>query len=302
MRMEHSENFKAVLEAKTQEAERIIAAYLPKEEGFAKELAKAMNYSMTAGGKRLRPLLLQESFRLFGGTGEAVKPFMAAMEMIHTHSLIHDDLPAIDNDDYRRGRKTTHVVFGEAVGVLAGDALLNYAYETAWKAFPLEVHTDRVVRAFGILCHKTGISGMLGGQSVDVMNEKTGHFAIDREMLDYIYENKTSALLEAAMMAGAALAGARDDDLDALCRIASKVQIRDDILDVTSTMEELGKPVFSDEKNEKTTYVTLFGTDGAEQEVKRLTEEAVEELKSLSCPGDKIFLEELFEFLTSRKK
>lgn len=127
---------------------------------------------MTAGGKRLRPLLLQESFRLFGGTGEAVKPFMAAMEMIHTHSLIHDDLPAIDNDDYRRGRKTTHVVFGEAVGVLAGDALLNYAYETAWKAFPLEEHTDRVVRAFGILCQKTGISGMLGGQSVDVMNEK----------------------------------------------------------------------------------------------------------------------------------
>ena len=261
---------------------------------------------MTAGGKRLRPLLLQESFRLFGGTGEAVKPFMAAMEMIHTHSLIHDDLPAIDNDDYRRGRKTTHVVFGEAVGVLAGDALLNYAYETAWKAFPLEEHTDRVVRAFGILSQKTGISGMLGGQSVDVMNEKAGHFAIDREMLDYIYENKTSALLEAAMMAGAALAGANDDDLDALCRIASKVgiafQIRDDILDVTSTMEELGKPVFSDEKNEKTTYVTMFGTDGAEQEVKRLTKEAVDELKNLSCPGDKIFLEELFESLTSRKK
>ena len=271
--MEHSENFKAVLEEKTRETESIIAAYLPKEEGFAKELAKAMNYSMTAGGKRLRPLLLQESFRLFGGTGEAVKPFMAAMEMIHTHSLIHDDLPAIDNDDYRRGRKTTHVVFGEAVGVLAGDALLNYAYD---------------------------------GQSVDVMNEKAGHFAIDREMLDYIYENKTSALLEAAMMAGAALAGANDDDLDALCRIASKVgiafQIRDDILDVTSTMEELGKPVFSDEKNEKTTYVTMFGTDGAEQEVKRLTKEAVDELKNLSCPGDKIFLEELFESLTSRKK
>ena len=197
MRMEHSENFKAVLEEKTRETESIIVAYLPKEEGFAKELAKAMNYSMTAGGKRLRPMLMQETYHLFGGTERAVEPFMAAMEMIHTHSLIHDDLPAIDNDDYRRGRKTTHVVFGEAVGVLAGDALLNYAYETAWKAFPLEEHTDRVVRAFGILCQKTGISGMLGGQSVDVMNEKAGHFAIDREMLDYIYENKTSALLEA---------------------------------------------------------------------------------------------------------
>ena len=305
MRMGHFVNFKSELKKRTEEAESVIRKYLPEEIGFAKTMAEAMNYSMTAGGKRLRPLLLQESFRLFGGTGEAVKPFMAAIEMIHTHFLIHDDLPAIDNDDYRRGRKTTHVVFGEAVGVLAGDALLNYAYETAWKAFPLEEHTDRVVRAFGILCQKTGISGMLGGQSVDVMNEKAGHFAIDREMLDYIYENKTSALLEAAMMAGAALAGA-NDDVDALCRIASKVgiafQIRDDILDVTSTMEELGKPVFSDEKNEKTTYVTMFGTDGAEQEVKRLTKEAVDELKNLSCPGDKIFLEELFESLTSRKK
>ena len=306
MRMVHLVNFQDELTKRTEETEKTIRSYLPAEEGFARTMAQAMNYSMLAGGKRLRPMLISETYGLFGGKEETVKPFMAAMEMIHTNSLIHDDLPAIDNDDYRRGRKTTHVVFGEAVGVLAGDALLNYAYETAWKAFPLEEHTDRVVRAFGILCQKTGISGMLGGQSVDVMNEKVGHFAIDREMLDYIYENKTSALLEAAMMAGAALAGANDDDLDALCRITSKVgiafQIRDDILDVTSTMEELGKPVFSDEKNEKTTYVTMFGTDGAEQEVKRLTKEAVDELKNLSCPGDKIFLEELFESLTSRKK
>ena len=200
------------------------------------------------------------------------------MEMIHTHSLIHDDLPAIDNDDYRRGRKTTHVVFGEAVGVLAGDALLNYAYETAWKAFPLEEHTDRVVRAFGILCQKTGISGMLGGQSVDVMNEKKLTISPSTVRCWTTFtRTRLRLFLEAAMMAGAALAGANDDDLDALCRIASKVgiafQIRDDILDVTSTMEELGKPVFSDEKNEKTTYVTMFGTDGAEQEVKRLTKE-----------------------------
>lgn len=304
--MEHSQNFKRKLEEKTKETEQVIAGFLPEEKGFAKELAKAMNYSMTAGGKRLRPLLLKESYTLFGGTGEAVKPFMAAMEMIHTHSLIHDDLPAIDNDDYRRSRKTTHVVFGEAMGVLAGDALLNYAYETAWKAFSMETNTECVVRAFGILCGKTGISGMLGGQSVDVMNEKTGHLAIDRQMLDYIYENKTSALLEAAMMTGAALAGAKEEKLDTLCRIASRIgiafQIRDDILDVTSTMEELGKPVFSDEKNKKTTYVTLFGIEGAEEEVKRLTKEAIEELHSLSCPGDKKFLEELFESLTSRNK
>lgn len=305
MRMEHSENFKAVLEEKTREAEVSLPLTCRKRKALQRNWQKhELQYD--SGRKEASSAAFAGEFPSVRRNRGAVKPFMAAMEMIHTHSLIHDDLPAIDNDDYRRGRKTTHVVFGEAVGVLAGDALLNYAYETAWKAFPLEEHTDRVVRAFGILCQKTGISGMLGGQSVDVMNEKAGHFAIDREMLDYIYENKTSALLEAAMMAGAALAGANDDDLDALCRIASKVgiafQIRDDILDVTSTMEELGKPVFSDEKNEKTTYVTMFGTDGAEQEVKRLTKEAVDELKNLSCPGDKIFLEELFESLTSRKK
>ena len=168
MRMEHSENFKAVLEEKTREAESIIAAYLPKEEGFAKELAKAMNYSMTAGGKRLRPLLLQESFRLFGGTGEAVKPFMAAMEMIHTHSLIHDDLPAIDNDDYRRGRKTTHVVFGEAVGVLAGDALFKLCIRDSLESLSTGgAHRPRSA-CFWHSLSENRISGMLGGQSVDV--------------------------------------------------------------------------------------------------------------------------------------
>ena len=302
--MEHSENFKAVLEEKTREAESIIAAYLPKEEGFAKELAKAMNYSMTAGGKRLRPLLLQESFRLFGGTGEAVKPFMAAMEMIHTHSLIHDDLPAIDNDDYRRGRKTTHVVFGEAVGVLAGDALLNYAYETAWKAFPLEEHTDRVVRAFGILCQKTGISGMLGGQSVDVMNEKAGHFAIDREMLDYIYEHKTSALIEASMMVGAILGGADEEQTAQIEKAASAIglafQIQDDILDVTSTSQELGKPVHSDEKNNKVTYVTLFGVEKASEQVQELSEQAEAVLEGLSSKNK--FLTALVMEMASRRK
>ena len=302
--MEHYENFKEELQIRTAHAEEIIRRYLPEEAGFARTMAEAMNYSMCAGGKRLRPILLLETFRMFGEDERVAEPFMAGIEMIHTHSLIHDDLPAIDNDDYRRGRKTTHVVFGEAVGVLAGDALLNYAYETAWKAFPLEEHTDRVVRAFGILCQKTGISGMLGGQSVDVMNEKAGHFAIDREMLDYIYENKTSALLEAAMMAGAALAGANDDDLDALCRIASKVgiafQIRDDILDVTSTMEELGKPVFSDEKNEKTTYVTLKGLEKATRDVEVISQEALELLSGLD--RENTYLTQLIQELIHRKK
>ena len=301
MRMEHSENFKAVLEEKTREAESIIAAYLPKEEGFAKELAKAMNYSMTAGGKRLRPLLLQESFRLFGGTGEAVKPFMAAMEMIHTHSLIHDDLPALDNDDYRRGRLTTHKVYGEAMSVLSGVALLNRAYEVMISAFDLTEDKERVIAAMRIMADKTGINGMLGGQSVDVENDGK---PLEREMLDYIYKNKTSALIEASMMTGAVLAGASEEELEVVEQAAENIglafQIQDDILDVTSTQEELGKPIHSDEKNNKVTYVSLMGAPAAAGKVKELSEHAVELLNSLDRKNE--FLDLLVESLISRRK
>jgi geranylgeranyl diphosphate synthase type II len=301
MRMEHSENFKAVLEEKTRETESIIVAYLPKEEGFAKELAKAMNYSMTAGGKRLRPLLLQESFRLFGGTGEAVKPFMAAMEMIHTHSLIHDDLPAIDNDDYRRGRLTTHKVYGEAMGVLSGVSLLNYAYETMLGAFDLTSDKDRVIRALKIMSNKTGLYGMLGGQSVDVENDGK---EISREMLDYIYEHKTSALIEASMMAGAILGGADEEQTTQIEKAASAIglafQIQDDILDVTSTSQELGKPVHSDEKNNKVTYVTLFGVEKASEQVQKLSEQAEAVLEGLSSKNK--FLTALVMEMASRRK
>ena len=301
MRMEHSENFKAVLEEKTREAESIIAVYLPKEEGFAKELAKAMNYSMTAGGKRLRPLLLQESFRLFGGTGEAVKPFMAAMEMIHTHSLIHDDLPALDNDEYRRGPRPTHILYGEAMAILAGDALLNYAYETAVRAFEIEPGNPAIGKALRILTKKTGIYGMLGGQCVDV--EAAGR-EISREKLDFIYCLKTSALIEASMMVGAALAGASEAEIkvieDSARDIGLAFQIRDDILDVTSTTDELGKSVFSDEKNDKTTYVTIEGIEKAKSDVEEISKRAVSALQSLDRKND--VLEELVLMLVNRKK
>lgn len=256
-------------------AESVIERYLPEETGFCRELAQAVNYSMRAGGKRLRPILMMETYRMFGGESQIIAPFMAAMEMIHTSSLIHDDLPAIDNDEYRRGMKTTHAVFGEALGVLSGDALLNYAYETASKAFSMEPDQPRVGKAFTILTSKTGIYGMLGGQSVDVTNEGK---EISREMLDYIYENKTSALIESAMMVGAVLAGASEEEVAQIESIGKKVglafQIRDDILDVTSTMEELGKPVFSDEKNHKVTYVTLQGLEQASRDVERISAEA----------------------------
>ncbi|MDD7740961.1 MAG: polyprenyl synthetase family protein [Lachnospiraceae bacterium] len=295
-----------MLEEKTREVQEIVYEYLPVEAGFASELAKAMNYSMTAGGKRIRPLLMQESYQLFGGRGTDVYPFMAAIEMIHTHSLIHDDLPAIDNDEYRRGRKTTHVVFGEAMGVLAGDALLNYAYETALKAFEKTDYPKECVRALKILSQKTGIYGMLGGQSVDVTNEKQGRFTVDEEMLNYIYENKTSALIEASLMAGAALAGAGEEQIRRMEQIGSDVgiafQIEDDILDITSTVEELGKPVFSDEKNQKTTYVTLFGVEEARAKAEYLTNQAIERLNQTSVSNEKAFLTKLLEYLVVRRK
>ncbi|HJC10171.1 MAG TPA: polyprenyl synthetase family protein [Candidatus Blautia merdigallinarum] len=295
-------NFREELERRTERAEQIIRKFLPAEEGFSKNLIKAMNYSMEAGGKRLRPIFLGEMYQVCGGQGELAEPFMAAIEMIHTHSLIHDDLPAIDNDEYRRGKKTTHVVFGESAAILAGDALLNYAYETAFQAFAMakdDKDLQRTARALEILGRKTGIRGMLGGQGVDVENDGK---PLKREMLDYIYINKTSALIEASLMAGAALAGEEDlDSIEAIGRyVGLAFQIQDDILDVTGDQEELGKPVGSDEKNHKTTYVTLEGMEKAGQEVERLTGEALKLLKEL--PGDKEFLKELFLSLCTRRK
>lgn len=302
MKMVNSVNFKEKLEKRTQNAWQVIESYLPKEDGFSRTLAEAMNYSMKAGGKRLRPVLMSAMYEMLGGKSELVEPFMAAIEMIHTHSLIHDDLPAIDNDQYRRGKKTTHVVYGESAAILAGDALLNYAYETAFCAFNLTKQPEemlRVAKALKILGEKTGISGMLGGQGVDVENDGR---PLSKEMLDFIYENKTSALIEASLMIGAVLAG--EENLTEIQQIGSNIgiafQIQDDILDVTSSQEELGKPVGSDEKNHKTTYVTLEGIEKAGEEVKRLTEQAVELLYQL--PGEKEFLKEVFLYLCTRRK
>lgn len=301
MKMENSVNFKNKQEKCIQEIEELICGYLPREEGLAKNLAAAMNYSMTAGGKRLRPMLMQETFRLFGGEGPVVEPFMAAIEMIHTHSLVHDDLPALDNDEYRRGKKTAHVMFGEDAAILSGDALLNYAYETAFLAFDMGVDAGRIARALQILGDKTGIYGMLGGQALDVANDGK---PLTRDMLDYIYANKTSALIEAAMMVGATLAGASEDEVflieSAAYRIGIAFQIQDDILDVTSTEAELGKPIGSDAKNCKTTYVTLEGLDKAKETVEQLSREAMESLEEL--PQQNAFLTELIRSLITRRK
>ena len=294
-------NFQDELTKRTDEIEKGIREFLPKEEGFAKSMAQAMNYSMLAGGKRLRPLLMQETYRLFGGKEKVIWPFMTGMEMIHTHSLIHDDLPALDNDDYRRGRLTTHKVYGEAMGILSGVALLNYAYETMLLAFERTAYPERVIRGLSVMAEKTGIHGMLGGQSVDVENDGT---PLTKEMLDYIYRNKTSALIEATMMTGAILAGADENSVAIIEEAAGKIglafQIQDDILDVTSTEEELGKPVHSDEKNNKVTYVTLFGIEEASRQVKELSEDAVSLLKGLNKNNEFLYL--LVEKLINRRK
>ena len=294
-------NFKNELKMRTDHAEQVIRKYLPEETGFAKTMAKAMNYSMLAGGKRLRPVFIGETYRLFGGQGELCEPFMAAMEMIHTHSLIHDDLPALDNDDYRRGRLTTHKVYGEAMGVLSGVALLNRAYEVMLMSFSMTEDKERVIKAMRIMSDRTGLNGMLGGQSVDVENDGK---PLSREMLDYIYENKTSALIEASMMTGAILAGADEQELLVIRQAASDIglafQIQDDILDVTSSQEELGKPVHSDEKNNKVTYVSLMGAEKASRKVKELSDHAVEMIRSLDREDE--FLVLLVESLVSRRK
>ena len=294
-------NFREELTEKTQKIEALIRRYLPREEGFPKTLAEAVNYSMLAGGKRLRPMMMEEVYRMFGGQEQVIQPFMVAMEMIHTHSLIHDDLPALDNDQYRRGKETAWKVFGEDMGVISGAALLNYAYEVALSAFDLTGHTDRVVLALQVLAAKTGMYGMLGGQSVDVENDGR---PLDQELLNYIYQNKTSALIEASMMVGAILAGAEDRKIRQVERVANCVglafQIEDDILDVTSTQEELGKPTHSDERNHKTTYVTLRGVQAAQREVELLSREALEIFDHMEENNQ--FLRTLIGELVNRKK
>ena len=294
--------FKEEQQKKTAEINRILSEYLPKEEGFQRKIMEAMQYSVTAGGKRLRPMLLLEVYRMFGGMDEeVVAPFMAAIEMIHTYSLVHDDLPAMDNDTYRRGKLTTHAKYGEAMGVLTGDALLNYAFEVMATAVAeaKEEQMRPAAKALRIMAEKAGIYGMIGGQVVDT--EPHGETTI--ELLDYINKRKTAALLEACMMVGATLAAAEQKDVQKLEEIAEKVglafQVQDDILDVTASEEVLGKPLHSDEKNGKQTYVALVGLDGAREVVTHLSKEAVELFDTL--PYENAFLRELLLSLITRE-
>lgn len=299
-------NFNEQLQQKAADAEDILKKYLPEEEGYQKKVIEAMNYSVLAGGKRLRPVLMKESFLLFGGQGEVIEPFMAALEMIHNYSLVHDDLPAMDNDEYRRGRKTTWTVYGEGMAVLAGDGLLNYAYETAAKAFDKADDLEemkRVARALQILAEKAGIYGMIGGQNGDLEAEE-GKLPFTEELLLFIHEKKTAALIQAALMIGGILAGASDTEIRSLEKAAYDIgiafQIQDDILDVTGNEKILGKPIGSDEKNHKLTYVSLNGLEKSKEDVKRLSGEAEEILSSFQEKNP--FLISLIDSLITRQK
>ncbi|MDE6845380.1 MAG: polyprenyl synthetase family protein [Lachnospiraceae bacterium] len=326
-------NFKEELEHKAKQIETMLGIYLPTEEGYQKVVLQAMNYSIMAGGKRLRPMLMAESAALFTHVeevwrisesglsesalteqrnpeytvlGRALSLFMSALEMIHNYSLVHDDLPAMDNDEYRRGRKTTHVVYGEGMAVLAGDGLLNYAFETAAQAFDgVETVEEyrRIAASLQILGRKAGIYGMIGGQCADLEAEQMGD-DVTEEMLLFIHEHKTAALIQAAMMIGATLAGAGEEEIGRLEKCAYNIgiafQIQDDILDVTSSLEVLGKQVGSDEKNHKLTYVTMHGIEKSKEQVEELSREAITILSSFSRRN--LFLEQLVEQLISREK
>ena len=289
---------------KASDADRMIYRVLPAEKGYQKTVFQAMNYSVLAGGKRIRPILMLETYKLFGGSNKAIESFVAAIELIHTYSLVHDDLPAMDDDELRRGKLTTHAKFGEAMGVLAGDGLLNYAFEIALDTLDETKGADNraVIRSLKVLAKKAGIYGMIGGQVVDVEAEK--QYGISKNRLDFIYELKTGALIEADMMIGAILGGATDEEVEQIEEVAKKIglafQIQDDVLDVIGETETIGKSVGSDEKNQKATYVVFEGLEKAKQEVADLTDDAIAILQEL--PYENPFLTELLRWMVLRDK
>lgn len=280
--------FKTQLEQETARCEKIVRSFLPKEEGYAKTVIEAANYSVLAGGKRLRPMLIDETGKMYEGREDLRTPFMAAIEMIHTYSLIHDDLPAMDNDTLRRGRKTTWAVYGDGMAVIAGDGLLNYAFETALLSFDRTENaneTQRVIHAMKILAKNAGFSGMVGGQCADIESEKDSS-SLNDDKLRYIHLNKTAAMIRSGFTIGAVLAGAPEKDVESLAGIADRVglafQIQDDILDVVGDRAELGKSIGKDKEEGKVTYVTLHSLDGAKKEVEHLTQEALTGMDALS--------------------
>ena len=272
--------------------------YLPCIDNPQEEIYRAMRYSLFAGGKRLRPILMTEVCSMCGGSTDDVMPFACALEMIHTYSLIHDDLPAMDNDDLRRGLPTCHIKFGEAIAILAGDALLNKAFEIV----SAHDHSDPVcaLKAISLLSASSGTEGMIGGQVADLAAEGR---KIDLDELKYIHLLKTGAIIRSACVIGAVIAGAEEEEQKAVDEFATNLgvafQIRDDILDVTGTEEELGKPIGSDAESSKSTYASICGLERSEELVREYSEKAKTALSIFGNKAD--FLLRLTDYLTDRK-
>lgn len=293
-------DLKCILNAKIEKINKALKEYIPSDSNYQKVIYEAMSYSLFAGGKRLRPVLMMGACEMCGENEDVCIPFASAMEMIHTYSLIHDDLPAMDNDDYRRGMPTNHIKFGEANAILAGDALLNRAFEVV-SGYDIDgVDAKSVLRAINVMARSSGCDGMIGGQIVDIESEGE---EISLEKLEYIHARKTGAIIRSSAVIGAILAGADEDRIKAVDEFAKNLgvafQIRDDILDVIGDEEALGKPVGSDEENDKNTYVKIVGLEEAERLVSEYSEKAV---SALSVFGDKAeFLIKLSEYLIDRE-
>ncbi|MCC0650246.1 polyprenyl synthetase family protein [Clostridioides sp. ZZV15-6598] len=292
--------FKQRLKEKASFIEDVLKDYMPKEEGYQKTVIEAMNYSLSAGGKRLRPILTLEACKVVGGNEEEAIPFAIAIEMIHTYSLIHDDLPALDNDDLRRGRPTNHKVYGEAMGILAGDALLNYAFEVMLAGSINKENPEKYLKAINEIAKGAGIYGMIGGQVVDVESENK---QIEKEKLDYIHMNKTAAMMVGCMRAGATIGGANSEQMEEITKYAKNIglsfQIVDDILDIVGDEAKLGKKVGSDIENHKSTYPSLLGLDKSKEIAHNLIDEAKKSIEKLSDNVD--FLKGLAEYIIDRE-
>lgn len=291
--------FKDVLKGKINYIETLLNEYMPKEEGYQQTVIQAMNYSLKAGGKRLRPILTLESCKIVGGKEEDAIPFAVAIEMIHTYSLIHDDLPALDNDDLRRGKPTNHKVFGEAMATLAGDALLNYAFEIMLSSSIDKKDSNKYLKAINEVAKHAGIYGMIGGQVVDVESENK---IIDKDKLDFIHLNKTAAMIIGCMRVGAIIGGASEEELEKVTKYGKNIglsfQIVDDILDITGDEAKLGKPIGSDIENSKSTYPSLLGLEKSRQIARQLIDEGKSSIDDLSSEID--FLNQLGDYIISR--
>jgi len=266
-------DLKTYLRDRQQRVEAALDASI--QEGYPEKIYQAMRYSLLAGGKRLRPILCLATCELLGGTEPMAMPTACALEMIHTMSLIHDDLPAMDNDDYRRGQLTNHKVYGEDVAILAGDALLTYAFEFV-ATQTRNVSADRTLRVIADLGRAVGAEGLVGGQIVDLASE--GVADVSLETLNYIHTHKTGALLRVSVTSGAVLAGADDAQVATLAQYADRIglafQIVDDVLDITATSEELGKSAGKDLAAQKATYPSIWGLEASKQQAQQLVEAA----------------------------